>query len=173
MAITTAQTTTTLRRREVGGDAKLALAPQEPEYPDIQTIRDAIPPHCFQPSAVRSLGYLVRDSVLIAGLGWAALTYIPQIENTAWRLAVWMVYGYVQGLFCTGLWILGHEAGHGAFSLHQQLNNVVGWAAHSALLVPFFSWKFSHHRHHRFTGHMEKVSHPPHPRRGWRRSNFG
>ncbi|KAK3313704.1 fatty acid desaturase [Apodospora peruviana] len=23
-------------------------------------------------------------------------------------------------------------------------------------MVPYFSWKFSHHRHHRFTGHMEK-----------------
>ena len=160
MAISTAQTkTSTAKRRAVeGGEAKLALkVPQQPpQYPDIQTIRDAIPAHCFQPSLVRSLGYLVRDTVMITALGWAALTFIPRIEDTAWRVAAWMVYGYVQGLVCTGLWILAHEAGHGAFSLHQRVNDVVGWAAHSALLVPYFSWKFSHHRHHRFTGNMEK-----------------
>jgi omega-6 fatty acid desaturase (delta-12 desaturase) len=32
----------------------------------------------------------------------------------------------------------------------------VGWALHSSLLVPFFSWKFTHHQHHSYTGHMSK-----------------
>lgn len=27
---------------------------------------------------------------------------------------------------------------------------------HSALLVPYFSWKITHARHHRYTGHLEK-----------------
>ncbi len=159
MAVTTAQTTTTsARRRDVvaGKEAKLALEPQVPEYPDIQTIRDAIPPHCFQPTVLRSMSYLFRDLVLISAWGWAGFTYIPQIEHNLLRGLAWLVYGYIQGLFCTGLWILAHECGHGAFSLHQRFNDVVGWAAHSLLLVPYFSWKFSHHRHHRFTGHMEK-----------------
>jgi omega-6 fatty acid desaturase (delta-12 desaturase) len=93
---------------------------------------------------------------MTVGLGWAAMTYIPQIDSLAWRTAAWILYGYVQGLVCTGIWILAHEAGHGAFSVHRRLNDAVGWALHSALLVPYFSWKFSHHRHHRFTGHMEK-----------------
>lgn len=92
----------------------------------------------------------------IAALAWAAIAYIPQIENQPLRIATWLAYGFVQGLVCTGLWILAHECGHGAFSLHKRVNSVVGWAAHSFLLVPFFSWKFSHARHHRFTGHMEK-----------------
>ncbi|CEJ91503.1 hypothetical protein VHEMI07207 [[Torrubiella] hemipterigena] len=67
-----------------------------------------------------------------------------------------MVYGWAQGLVCTGIWILAHEAGHGSFSVHPRLNDFVGWALHSSLGVPYFSWKFSHHRHHRFTSHMEK-----------------
>ncbi|KAK3380467.1 fatty acid desaturase-domain-containing protein [Lasiosphaeria ovina] len=155
MATTTA-TQTTLKGRTA--EAKLALQPSsaEQQYPDIQTIRDAIPAHCFKASTARSLGYLVRDVAMIGVIGWAGLTYIPTIENTLWRTAAWIVYGYVQGLVCTGLWILAHECGHGGFSAHQRFNDVVGWAAHSALLVPYFSWKFSHHRHHRFTGHMEK-----------------
>jgi fatty acid desaturase len=159
MAPAATQTTTATKRRDAAtaGEAKLALeAPSEPQYPDIQTIRDAIPPHCFQPTVLRSMSYVVRDLVLITSLGWAGLTYIPGIENTYLRWAAWAAYGYVQGLFCTGLWILAHECGHGAFSLHQTFNNIVGWACHSALMVPYFSWKYSHHRHHRFTGHMEK-----------------
>ncbi|KAL2160453.1 hypothetical protein VTH06DRAFT_1141 [Thermothelomyces fergusii] len=127
-----------------------------PRYPDIKTIRDAIPAHCFVPSTWRSLGYVVRDVTMAAALAWAAFTYIPQLESFGWRTAAWMVYGYVQGLVCTGIWILAHEAGHGAFSVHRRLNDIVGWTLHSALLVPYFSWKFSHHRHHRFAGHMEK-----------------
>lgn len=160
--MSTATTQTTLRRREAAAaEGKLELQPPSPttsaaEYPDIQTIRDAIPAHCFQPTVLRSMSYVVRDLLLIGSLGWAALTYIPGIENTPLRWAAWIGYGYLQGLFCTGLWILAHECGHGAFSLHTTFNNIVGWAAHSALMVPYFSWKFSHHRHHRFTGNMEK-----------------
>lgn len=151
-------TTTTTRSRRAASEVKSAPIKlvEGPQYPDIQTIRDAIPAHCFVPSTWRSLGYVVRDVSMAAALGWAAFTYIPQIEDFAWRTAAWIIYGYVQGLVCTGIWILAHEAGHGAFSVHQRLNDIVGWTLHSALLVPYFSWKFSHHRHHRFTGHMEK-----------------
>ncbi|KAL2172171.1 hypothetical protein VTG60DRAFT_7015 [Thermothelomyces hinnuleus] len=144
-------------RKAADGIKTEPVQPSEgPQYPDIQTIRDAIPAHCFVPSTWRSLGYVVRDVTMAAALGWAAFTYIPQLESFGWRTVAWMVYGYVQGLVCTGIWILAHEAGHGAFSVHRRLNDVVGWTLHSALLVPYFSWKFSHHRHHRFTGHMGK-----------------
>lgn len=151
--------TATRRRASTAAKAngKLELeAPKVPVYPDIQTIRDAIPAHCFQPTVLRSMSYVFRDLALIFSLGYAALTYIPQMDNVWLRTGAWIAYGYLQGLFCTGLWILAHECGHGAFSLHQTFNDVVGWAAHSFLMVPYFSWKFSHHRHHRFTGHMEK-----------------
>ncbi|KAL2123784.1 hypothetical protein VTJ04DRAFT_149 [Mycothermus thermophilus] len=155
---TTTTTTTTTRR---GRKASLSVSQPQPkqagpEYPDIQTIRNAIPAHCFVPSTWKSLGYVVRDVAMASALGWAALTYIPSIAHPILRTAAWIVYGYVQGLICTGVWILAHEAGHGAFSVHRRLNDFVGWVLHSALLVPYFSWKFSHHRHHRFTGHMEK-----------------
>lgn len=128
----------------------------EPAFPDIQTIRNTIPAHCFQPSLWTSFYYVFRDLTMVAGLVWAALTYIPQIQEPYTRFAAWMVYGFVQGLVCTGVWILGHECGHGAFSTHSRINDCVGWALHSFLMVPYFSWKFSHHRHHRWTGHMAK-----------------
>ncbi|KAF3761354.1 hypothetical protein M406DRAFT_347801 [Cryphonectria parasitica EP155] len=136
--------------------AKQQLEAKDQDFPDVKTIKSWIPAHCFQPSVVTSMSYVVRDYVLAFGLGWAALTYIPQIQDSLLRTAAWIVYGYVQGLICVGIWILGHECGHGAFSTHRKFNDVMGWILHSSLLVPYFSWKFSHHRHHNYTGHMEK-----------------
>ncbi|KAK8146862.1 hypothetical protein G3M48_002492 [Beauveria asiatica] len=136
--------------------ADSSVSPSGPVYPDINTLRQAIPKHCFEPSVLISMSYLVRDVVLIGTLGWAAAHYIPSIDDAALRATAWILYGFSQGLICTGLWILGHEAGHGAFSKHPLLNDVAGFLTHSSLMVPYYSWKFSHHRHHKFTGHMEK-----------------
>lgn len=36
------------------------------------------------------------------------------------------------------------------------MNNSVGWALHSALLVPYHSWRISHAQHHAATGHMTR-----------------
>ncbi|KAK4198061.1 fatty acid desaturase-domain-containing protein [Triangularia verruculosa] len=149
-------TTTETRSRKANGSANGVLKTKAVEYPDIQTIRDAIPAHCFEPTVLHSMAYVVRDLTMAGVLGWAAFTYIPQISDSIVRGLAWALYGYLQGLVLTGVWILAHEAGHGAFSKHQNFNDVVGWVLHSALMVPYFSWKFSHHRHHRFTGHMEK-----------------
>lgn len=129
---------------------------KEAEFPDIKAIKDSIPDHCFESSVATSMGYVVRDAALAAALYYAALTYIPQVENDYLRYTAWMVYGYAQGLIGTGIWILAHEAGHGAFSRYQKLNDFVGWVLHSYLLVPYFSWQSSHRRHHQFTGNMEK-----------------
>lgn len=155
------------RQRRVGtpdsnSDSSLIMPESEfapvadDRFPDIAAIRAAIPAHCFEPPLARSLGYLARDFALCLSLGYAALTYIPQLESAPLRWAAWALYGWLQGLVCVGIWILAHECGHGAFSRHQRVNDCIGWAAHSFLMVPYFSWKFSHHRHHRFTGHMEK-----------------
>ncbi|KAI1653871.1 fatty acid desaturase-domain-containing protein [Daldinia decipiens] len=135
---------------------QLKTKAEQPALPDINTIRKAIPPHCFQPSTWRSLSYVARDLVMAAVLTYGAVTYIPSVSNPAYRASLWVVYGFLQGLVGVGLWILAHECGHGAFSVHRHLNDTVGWVLHCALGVPYFSWKFSHARHHRFTGHMQK-----------------
>jgi len=67
---------------------------------------------------------------------------------------LWVSYWCVQGCVCTGLWVIAHECGHGGFSDSERVNDVVGWIVHSALLVPFFSWKISHRRHHSNTNSL-------------------
>ncbi|RAH46250.1 oleate delta-12 desaturase [Aspergillus brunneoviolaceus CBS 621.78] len=123
--------------------------------PTLRGLKEAIPDSCFAPSLWTSLGYLTRDILYAAALAYAT-TYIPLLESGSLRFLAWLIYGLLQGFVGTGLWILAHECGHGAFSSYPLLNDIIGWVLHSSLLVPYFSWKITHARHHRYSGHMEK-----------------
>lgn len=48
------------------------------------------------------------------------------------RFAIWALYSFFAGLFMTGLWVIGHECGHQAFSDSKLVNNTMGWFIHSA-----------------------------------------
>ncbi|KAL2019338.1 hypothetical protein VTK56DRAFT_9718 [Thermocarpiscus australiensis] len=130
------------------------------EVPDftIKDIRDAIPKHCFERSAIRSLSYVARDIACLAATFYIWNTFVtPEyIPSQPLRVVLWGVYTFLQGLFGTGLWVLAHECGHGAFSASRRLNDFVGWILHSALLVPYFSWQMSHSKHHKATGNMAR-----------------
>ncbi|KAI9893744.1 MAG: Oleate hydroxylase fah12 [Vezdaea aestivalis] len=128
-----------------------------PDY-TIKQIRDAIPAHCFRRSGLRGLGYVFRDMACLATVFTIYYNYVTPatVPSLALRVALWSVYGFVQGLFGTGLWVLAHECGHQSFSDSKIFNDTVGWIVHSSLLVPYFSWKISHGKHHKATGHMER-----------------
>lgn len=122
----------------------------------VKDIRDAIPAHCFERSYLRSYGYVLRDVVSIAVTFYIFHNYTPLIQSYPLRCAAWALYTVLQGFFGTGIWILAHECGHGAFSPSKFVNDFTGWVLHSFVLVPFFSWKLSHSKHHKATGHMER-----------------
>ncbi|KAJ5095652.1 Oleate hydroxylase FAH12 [Penicillium alfredii] len=127
----------------------------EPQNVSYGFLRQKIPAHCFERSSITSFAYLLRDCVYASALVWLALKI--DLLPTSWlRAGAWILYGFVQGCVGTGMWIIGHECGHGAFSEFPVLNDVVGWAVHSILMVPFFSWKITHARHHRYHGHIDK-----------------
>ncbi|KAK4631560.1 Oleate hydroxylase FAH12 [Fulvia fulva] len=128
-----------------------------PDY-TIKDIRDAIPKHCFERSAITGLSYVFRDIALLAGTFYlfnrfCTPEYVPSYPL---RTALWAFYTFAQGCFGTGLWVLAHECGHQSFSESKTINDTVGWICHSALLVPYFSWKISHGKHHKATGNMER-----------------
>jgi omega-6 fatty acid desaturase (delta-12 desaturase) len=130
---------------------------QIPDY-TIKELRDAIPKHCFERSAIRGLGYVARDLASLAGTFYLFHRFVtPEtVPSMYLRAGLWALYTVLQGFFGTGLWILAHECGHQAFSPSKTLNDSVGWFCHSVLLVPYFSWKISHGKHHKATGHMER-----------------
>lgn len=140
----------------LGGDFNV------PDY-TIKDILSAIPKHCYERSLVKSLGYVVRDIVLMTAIANVCHYLIPKVQiadhetlSTVLRGGLWCFESYLIGLFGFGLWILAHECGHGAFSDYQNINDFVGWVLHSYLVVPYFSWKFSHAKHHKATGHITK-----------------
>jgi len=128
-----------------------------PDY-TIKQIRDAIPAHCFERSAATGLYYVARDIASLAITFYIFHNYVtPEtVPNMPLRAGLWAFYTVLQGLFGTGIWILAHECGHQAFSPSKTLNDTVGWVLHSFLLVPYFSWKISHGKHHKATGNMER-----------------
>ncbi|CAI6237923.1 unnamed protein product [Periconia digitata] len=124
--------------------------------PDVKTLKDAIPAHCFERSMIRSFSYVVRDLIIVSALFYSAV-WLSQLDAPLHvTVPLWALYSFVQGCFFTGLWILAHDCGHDSFSANLTVNAVTGWFLHSMLMVPFFSWKFSHARHHRYHNHMEK-----------------
>merc|ERR1719311_365771 len=88
-------------------------------------------------------------------LMWTAARFLPASISLA-TLPLWILYGFATGTVATGCWVIAHECGHGAFSDNRRLQTAVGYALHSALLVPYFSWQRSHAVHHAHTNHITK-----------------
>ena len=74
--------------------------------------------------------------------------------NTVFYLLFWSLYAVCMGTAATGLWVVGHECGHGAFSGSNFVNDAVGFVVHTLLLVPYFAWQFTHNKHHKYTNHV-------------------
>lgn len=130
---------------------------QVPEF-TINDVRAAIPKHCFERSAARGLMYVARDVFCLATtfVLFHTLWTPANVPSNSIRVAGWALYTFVQGCFGTGLWVMAHECGHQSFSPSKTLNDTVGFICHSALLVPYFSWKISHGKHHKATGHLDR-----------------
>ncbi|XP_047337845.1 delta(12)-fatty-acid desaturase FAD2-like [Impatiens glandulifera] len=119
-------------------------------------IKKSVPPHCFQRSVITSFSYVVYDLLIVSFLYYAATSYIHLLPGPpALSGFVWLLYACVQGCVLQGVWIIAHECGHHAFSDYQWLDDTVGFILHSALLVPYFSWKHSHRMHHSNINSME------------------
>ncbi|GAB2266904.1 Delta(12)-fatty-acid desaturase [Dionaea muscipula] len=118
-------------------------------------IKKAIPPHCFQRSVLRSFSYVVYDLTISFILYFLATNYFQLLPHPLSYLA-WPIYWAILGCVLTGVWVIAHECGHHAFSDYQWLDDTVGLVLHSCLLVPYFSWKYSHRRHHSNTASLDK-----------------
>ncbi|KAF8887319.1 hypothetical protein BD779DRAFT_1662529 [Infundibulicybe gibba] len=96
----------------------------------LKEIRAAIPAKFFVRDTRRGLLYLARD-LLLATVAW-----LEPIGAELSRWAAWGVYWWFQGLIFTGIWVIGHECGHGAFSDHKWVNDIIGFITHSFLWTP-------------------------------------
>ncbi|KAJ4835472.1 hypothetical protein Tsubulata_048076 [Turnera subulata] len=140
---------------------KKRLHSEKPPF-TLAMLKKAIPPHCFERSLLRSLFDISCDIAICSTLFYAAKTIIPILPHPLQYVA-WPTYWVVQGIYMSGLWGLGHELGHNGFSDYAWVDNLIGFVLHSALMTPYFSWKYSHRRHHSNTAslHYDEVYPPP------------
>lgn len=122
-----------------------------PPVPTQAEVHAAIPAHCFERSLATSLRYAVQSVLLTVGTGWLAWRFLPL--ELAWT-PIWLAYAVVAGTLATGVWVVAHECGHGAFCDQKRTQDAIGFVLHSALLVPYFSWQRSHAIHHAKTNHV-------------------
>ncbi|XXQ34663.1 Fatty acid desaturase domain-containing protein [Plasmodiophora brassicae] len=139
------------------------------DLPTLSDVRRAMPPECFWRSAMRSFVYAIGSVSLTVGCAVLACYVLPAPSFSPLSILAWLAYAVVNGTIATGVWVVAHECGHGAFSNQEWLCDTVGFVLHSALLVPYFSWKRSHALHHSRTNHMTlgETHVPPYRRTGF------
>jgi len=104
----------------------------------------AIPSHCRSTSTSRGLLLFARDvALLAAAVGLLIATDNPIALVVGWALA---------GLLTASLFVIGHDAAHGALFESRRLNLVIGQLAMLPSLHPCETWAYGHNRvHHTFT----------------------
>jgi len=143
---------------QFGGLQGKALNPPA-TYPTRAEVFGAIPEDCYKRETMTSMLYAVISTVLTVGTGLLAYNFIPL---TAAYIPAWIAYAAINGTIGTGMWVVAHECGHGAFSDNKFIQDLVGYVMHTALLVPYFSWQRSHAVHHSRTNHLtEGETHVP------------
>jgi omega-6 fatty acid desaturase (delta-12 desaturase) len=102
-----------------------------------------------------SIFYLFRDISISISFTCAAYQIKTWLSDILLYKILWvLVYSLGQGTIWTGLWVLGHECGHGAFAKTKSVNDAFGLLIHSFLLVPYYSWQYTHSKHHKYTNHL-------------------
>ena len=142
-------------RRTARPGSVIIPAPLVPPPFTKESLRRAIPAICFERNLFLSLGYMFRDIFMLSGLALAAQHIDDAIVPNLARPLLWAAYWYAAGCVGTGLWMIGHECGHGAFSDYPMVNYVVGSLSHTFCGVPYSAWRITHARHHKHTNSME------------------
>jgi hypothetical protein len=112
----------------------------------LKPVLDVIPDHCYRRSTVRGLFLFGRDVVIFGLAVWGLLsTNNPLLLVPLWLLA---------GISVAGLFVIGHDAAHGALFDSARLNGVVARLSMLPSLHAVEVWVFGHNRVHH--GHTLK-----------------
>jgi omega-6 fatty acid desaturase (delta-12 desaturase) len=115
-------------------------------------LRRAIPRECFTPVAWKSWTALARIATsLAAGLWLLSLVPLTSGLDLLWQIPLLAPLWVAQGWVLVGLFLIGHDCGHGSFSRRRWVNTLVGWIAMTPLANSFHAWRLTHERHHAFT----------------------
>lgn len=129
---------------------------QKDRLPSIVEIKRKIPKHCYEASIATSMYYVVKDVSMIILLYYGTDILYYYVPTWFFWLVISPTYWLLQGTIMFGVFVLGHECGHGSFSRWPMFNDFMGTLLHTPLMVPYYAWKVSHKNHHKNTGNFEK-----------------
>jgi omega-6 fatty acid desaturase (delta-12 desaturase) len=115
----------------------------------IGTVRDAIPKECHTIDARRSWTALAVALVRVA----VSLALLWLVQPTwgiglAWQIPALLAAWLFAGWCFTGVFVLGHDCGHMAFSDRRWVNVLVGHLCLSPVFTGFHNWRIWHNYHH-------------------------
>ena len=115
----------------------------------LRDIFESIPGECFRVQPLRAWWALARVVGCFSLLTWLLL----KVELTGgvdlfWQVPSLAVLFLLQGWTLLGLFVIGHDCGHRAFSKRAWVNQVVGHLCMSPLANAFQTWVVTHDHHH-------------------------
>jgi len=115
-------------------------------------VRKTLPESVFRHSSLRAWGALLRALLLVA-LGPLILTQLKLTGGVDlfWQLPLHVAAWVFLGFALVGLFTVGHDAGHDAFSKKPWVNQVVGHLCMFPLVNSFAVWVITHDHHHAHT----------------------
>lgn len=84
---------------------------------------------------------------------WAicVFSFYSLVNSTYWqtlplyaKILFSVLYYNVAGFAMWGLFVVGHDCGHGSFSNNTLLNDILGHVMHGSLMVPYYPWQVRH-----------------------------
>ena len=90
-------------------------------YPTKREVYQAIPDECFKRDTAKSLMYAAISAAITFSC-FATGFFIPLKLAMA---PLWLLYSAVTGTVATGMWVVAHECGHGAFSDNKTIQDAV------------------------------------------------
>lgn len=132
-----------------------AESPQTPDGPDgpdspgigrgsLKPVLDILPDAVYENPTWKGLAYLARDLVIYG----AVVVGLVLVDNPLAVLALW----FVGALVISGLFVIAHDAAHGALFASKRLNRVVGTIAMLPSWHVYEGWVLGHNRiHHAYT----------------------
>ena len=131
---------------------------EEPARLTLQTVKGILSQDVFKNPTWKGITYFIRDSIL-----FSAIFYTLWNTNTWYYvLPLWIVAGFI----ISGLFIIGHDAAHGALFKNSRLGWWIGQISMLPSLHAYSQWEYGHNRVHH--GHTIKwgadyVWHPKTP----------
>src|SRR4051812_9564847 len=115
----------------------------------IGTIRKLIPKECFEIDAARSWSGLAMAFGRLA-VATAILTQINPVwgAGLVWQIPALLAAWLFSGWCFTGIFVIGHDCGHMAFSKRRWVNEAVGHICLGIGYTAFHNWRIAHNHHH-------------------------